>query len=141
MNKQWLYSDVALCLIQDFVSKFPKLISLIEEGKSLVFESDFPADDENDKYITRVQNWLKSRHLDKPALISANSESVEKESVSQIIEAIRLTKIKPLRRVVLQVKPTAILVPELNFANQSSQEHVRFRLFDRVVVSSKNQMV
>lgn len=141
MNKQWHYSEAAICLIQEFVTQFPELLKLVEEGKSLVFESDFEASESSEKYVNKIFEWLKSRNLDKPALISASSEAVEKESVGQIIEAVRITKIKPLRRVVLQVKPTAVLVPELNLANRPLQENMRFRLFDRVVICSIDQKV
>lgn len=73
--------------------KFTKLVKLVEQNRSLIFESDLPVEEGADSYEKMVMTWLKENKLDNLTYVTANSEAVEKEAVEEVFNAARTAKV------------------------------------------------
>uniref|UniRef100_A0A336LMV3 5'-3' exoribonuclease 1 n=1 Tax=Culicoides sonorensis TaxID=179676 RepID=A0A336LMV3_CULSO len=136
-HKQILFSEKAIDLVAEYFERFPKLFNQLDHGRSIIYESELFNENIGKKNnIQEITDWLKQQDHYNCERRSSGTETVEKETIPLILDAIKKNKNQPIRRMILHVKPTSLYVAKLNQTEKPVDENVRFRLFDRVTVVS-----
>ncbi|XP_063696146.1 5'-3' exoribonuclease 1 [Culicoides brevitarsis] len=139
-HKQLLFSEKAIDLVTKYFQKIPKLFQLLETGRSLVFESELFKSSMSENSVQQLIEWIKQQDHQKCEKRSSGIDTVEKDALPMILDAVKRIKNRPMKRLTLQVKPTNLYAAALNQADKPVDDSVRFRLFDRVAVVSTNEI-
>ncbi|XP_067640646.1 5'-3' exoribonuclease 1 isoform X2 [Eurosta solidaginis] len=143
INGQWYYSSKAILLIQEYYKLFPVVfdyLSRSSERAEFCFEEDLFPEEVGEHKVDEIITWIKSQghmHADRR---SCGSQSMEKEAVQGVLDAIEQLKTLPVKTVKLQVKPHLLLKPDITLPSIYKPKRP-VKLFDRVVVVKSTYMV
>ncbi|XP_036218346.2 5'-3' exoribonuclease 1 [Bactrocera oleae] len=143
INNQWYYSSKAITLIQEYYINYPMVfdyLSRSSERNEFCFEEDLFPDEVGEHKLDEIITWLKSQDHVKADRRLCGSQTMEKEAVESVLDAIEQLKTLPVKTVKLQVKPHLLLKPDVTLANIYKPKRP-VKLFDRVVVVKTTYMV
>lgn len=100
-RNQWAYSQKAIELVIAFWQKFPKLFAVLSQRidhNELLFESEIcdgaQGDSESDQFrLADITNWLKEQPHQKASRRCYGTDSLEKNTIAEIISAIEIFKV------------------------------------------------
>ncbi|XP_036318531.1 5'-3' exoribonuclease 1 isoform X1 [Rhagoletis pomonella] len=143
INNQWFYSTKAISLVQAYFEKFPMVfdyLSRSSERNEFCFEEDLFPEEVGEHKVDEIITWLNSQEHMQADRRSCGSQTMEKEAVQGVLDAIEQLKTLPVKTVKLQVKPHLLLKPDVTLPDMYKPKR-SVRLFDRVVVVKTTYMV
>ncbi|XP_018800269.1 PREDICTED: 5'-3' exoribonuclease 1 [Bactrocera latifrons] len=143
INNQWYYSSKAMSLIQEYYLKYPMVFDFLSRSSDrneFCFEEDLFPKEVGERKLDEIITWLKSQDHVKADRRLCGSQTMEKEAVESVLDAIEQLKTLPVKTVKLQVKPHLLLKPDVTLANIYKPKRP-VKLFDRVVVVKTTYMV
>ena len=103
-----MYSEKAIELVIEYFKLLPRLFQLIEQGRSLIFESDLFPNAIGQNKITEVIKWIKQQSHASCEKRSCGVDAVEKEVLPVIVNALK--KIKVMVIYILEDKPSLLII-------------------------------
>ncbi|XP_054727908.1 5'-3' exoribonuclease 1 isoform X2 [Anastrepha obliqua] len=143
ISNQWYYTSKAIALIQAYFEKFPMVfeyLSRSSDRNEFCFEEDLFPGEVGEHKMDEIVTWLKSQEHVQADRRSCGSQSMGKEAVQSVLDAIEQLKTLPVKTVKLQVKPHLLLKPNVTLPNLYKPKRP-VKLFDRVVVVKTTYMV
>lgn len=88
-----MFSEKAIDLVIQYFQKLPKLFQLLETGRSLVFETELFRDSIGENSVQKIVEWIKQQDHYKCEKRSSGIETVERDAIPMVIEAVKKMKV------------------------------------------------
>ncbi|CRK97630.1 CLUMA_CG011016, isoform A [Clunio marinus] len=144
----WLYSNKILNIMQEYYCKYPMVFERMSRStgnkNDLFFESDFfdtaLEDNDNNNTLQSLLKWLAELPHQKAERRDAGSESIEKEVIEAIKDAVCKANDLPMKKITMQVKPHLLYAPSLTKSTVKAPDtSAEYQLFDRVTIAKESE--
>uniref|UniRef100_A0A0A9XX62 5'-3' exoribonuclease 1 n=1 Tax=Lygus hesperus TaxID=30085 RepID=A0A0A9XX62_LYGHE len=137
-DKQWLYTDRCVNLINNYMTKFPKLFDQlsVSSANDVFFKADIFPDGDGDEQVRLIARWLKEQEFRSAELRSCGSSLLTEDVIKQMEQVVIRTRNKaqpPQSTITLQVKPHHLHIPRAQLNLLVPDPLAKHNILDRVV--------